>query len=476
MGTKKSGKISSKSSQGEKSNRSFKISKEPVREGAEEDPHKFEVTQGAQEGGEEAFHAPEELGELPQNYGETMLYLVARDPRWLFTYWEVDWSNYPASKMKKGERKIFLKVYNEAGEEEAALEVKPEVRNWYVPVSTPGEAYAAELGYFDKKDQFVPIVRSRKVTTPSEQLSEEETAEFATVPMHLTFERLIDMIKAKVGSGESLTAALSRTQEAGRRFLFANGAAPEWTEEQKLLLAALLGEELISRSGLSSGEIQEILRKKLEEYLSSESASGLFAKGFPGMELSSLFSGITSWGRSEVSSFGLGGVSSFEVGGISSLGLGGVSSYGVGGVSSAQLGGVSSWGAGVSSLSSGLWGPGVSSLFSGIGASWSGQPFGQQRERGFFMHVNAEVIFYGGTDPEAKVWIDGQEIKLQPDGSFRYHFRFPDGNYTIPIVAQSPDKVEERSATLAFERCTDRQGEVGHTAQPAELANPIGAK
>lgn len=91
------------------------------------------------------------------------------------------------------------------------------------------------------------------------------------------------------------------------------------------------------------------------------------------------------------------------------------------------------------------------------------------------MHVNAEVIFYGGTHPQAKVRIDGKPVALAPDGSFRYHFVFPDGNYEIPITATSPDGLETRSATLKFERATSRAGDVGHTNQPP-LAAPMGAK
>ena len=120
--------------------------------------------------------------------------------------------------------------------------------------------------------------------------------------------------------------------------------------------------------------------------------------------------------------------------------------------------------------------PGVSSLYSGIGASWSAQPFSVRSERGFFMHVNAEIIFYGGTHPDATVWIDGKEIELQPDGTFRYHFKLPDGDFGIPIVAQSPDKVEQRTATLTFVRGTARVGKVDDTAQPATLAPLIGKK
>ena len=116
-----------------------------------------------------------------------------------------------------------------------------------------------------------------------------------------------------------------------------------------------------------------------------------------------------------------------------------------------------------------------SSLFSGFGASWSAQPFGYP-EREFFMHVNAEVIFYGGTHPQAKVTIDGRPVQLQPDGTFRYHFKLPDNQFEIPIVAVSPDSVETRSATLYLQRGTTRYGDVGSTPQPEYLTNPMGAR
>ena len=90
------------------------------------------------------------------------------------------------------------------------------------------------------------------------------------------------------------------------------------------------------------------------------------------------------------------------------------------------------------------------------------------------MHVNAEVIFYGGTDPQAKVTIAGRPVQLQPDGTFRYHFKFPDNDFEIPIVAVSPDGVETRSAVLSLRRDTTRYGDVGATAQPEYLGTPMG--
>jgi uncharacterized protein len=92
------------------------------------------------------------------------------------------------------------------------------------------------------------------------------------------------------------------------------------------------------------------------------------------------------------------------------------------------------------------------------------------------MHVNAEVIFYGGTQPGSKVWIDDKPVALNPDGTFRYHFIFPDGRNEIPIVAESPDGQEQRCAVLRFERGTVRLGEVGSTPQPAYLSSPMGRR
>jgi hypothetical protein len=124
-------------------------------------------------------------------------------------------------------------------------------------------------------------------------------------------------------------------------------------------------------------------------------------------------------------------------------------------------------------VSSGQWassaGAWVTSLSSPFGASFGA------KERGFHMHVNAELIIYGGTTPDAKVRIDGNDITLSKDGTFSYHFVFPDGQFHIPIDATSADGVEMRSALLSFLRMTELEGDVRKTGQPV-LDEPIGRK
>jgi len=571
----------------------FQISKEPVVHGSpEENVHKYEATLGESSQGGPGVPAFEDLGPLPSSYGSKSLFLVARDPQWLFCYWDIDWSEYPPSRMRGG--KVLLKVYSADGGEVYCAEVSPEARNWYISAGRGNATYYSELGFVNEAGQWETIARSNETTTPSDGISEQISDTFATVPYHLAFQKMLDMVEPAREQGESLLSALSRIQGEGRKLAFVLGQAPEWTDEQRRVLATLLGNNLEEMLALEPAEIDRLLRQQLKERLYSESASGLLPPGlqaggaslFSGIGFGGLSSWLASWqaamqageisswlsswlGGAEIEAFASwlaswpgaaesrsisswlaswpgaaapssalsswmaswpvaqsAGLSSWlaswpgaaqsefwsswlsswsvAVGASENLqsswlsswqaaakgesfwsswlsswsGAAGISSYSSSYLSSwlaswpGAAGGESSfWSSWLSSWAGGLGG--ASGAFSsGLGASWSAQPFGKPRE--FFMHVNAEVIFYGGTHPDAKVWIDDKPVKLNPDGTFRHHFIFPDGTYEIPIVAQSPDGVEQRSATLRLERGTARRGVVGATPQPAFLTEPMG--
>lgn len=559
----------------------------------------------------------EDLGTLPTGYGE--MFLIARDPHWLFTYWDFDYSKFPTA------IKLFLEVY-QGNELESTIDINEIARNWYIPVSAAASEYSVIFGYRDANDERTVVDKAGPARTPPESISPNWDTDFATVPFHLSFNFLLDVISSARTQGQPLAESLARLQQAA---IGSSEGVSSWGGEQVKVLETLLGKDFLSRLfSMSSQEVIEFLHAEMSGRLDSESASELLAKGRLAAMLapgeSSLFSGsIREFVRQELSSAGVSSFGGAEVGGVSSelgalasevfaggsetlaswqvgvssiiskweralvsLGLGSevlaswqaglseiaasfsgaISSYGLSseslaswqsgvseifakwesvlssyGVSSQMLASwetglgeiTSSWGALVSSYSlssevlsswekafssysgssysfgsafaseqlsswglsswnlsslgalefglsswSGLeFGPSSwsqlvseSSLFSEFGASWSAQPFGG---REFFMHVNAEVIFYGGTDPQAKVTIAGRSVQLQPDGTFRYHFVFPDNDFEIPIVAVSPDGVETRSAVLFLKRDTDRYGDVGATAQP-ELGTPMG--
>ncbi len=74
--------------------------------------------------------------------------------------------------------------------------------------------------------------------------------------------------------------------------------------------------------------------------------------------------------------------------------------------------------------------------------------------RGFHFEIDAELIVYGATEPNAKVTLQGEHVQLRPDGTFTVRFALPDSRQIIPAVAASHDGIEERTIVLAVERNT----------------------
>ncbi len=103
----------------------------------------------------------------------------------------------------------------------------------------------------------------------------------------------------------------------------------------------------------------------------------------------------------------------------------------------------------------------VSSAFGGV-----------ERRRGFWFNINAELIIYGATEPDAEVTIGGRKIKLRRDGTFSYRFSLPDGEYRLPAVAISADGEDQRQAELRFVRQTAYHGEVSAHPQDPQLKPP----
>ncbi len=550
--------MSRKNGGGTKKKTGFKLRETPAAQSQTEEPSPTSSP-------ESAPAEIDQLGELPQSYGSDTIFLVAQEPHWLFTYWDIDISRHPGGK-------TFLRVYENESIVEAEIEVPFETRNWYIPVKQAGSKYTVEIGY-NRGAVWNVIARSYTIETPSDRLSESDQFKYATIPLHLSFQKLMEKIHEAVKSGETLIGALSRLQMEGK--LFASSPTSGISLEQRLVLEALLGRKFLEEmasGGLSSQEIENRVRKHLEERLTSPEALSSFPREQWGEIESNLFGALTamssetvsSWSPSELSSWAAAVLSSWTAAGESSAGWSGEalsswsqaaqSSWGAGALSSWLQGAESSWAqaaisswlqggesswaqAAISSWLKGAessWAQGaisswlqgaqsswaqaaISSWFQGAESSWAQAAIsswlqGAQSSwaqaavsswgsaavtswaesavtswssasewvssfaapRSFFMHVNAEVIFYGGTDPRAKVTIDGKPITLNPDGTFRYHFIFPDGVYEIPIVAVSPDGVESRSAILRFERGTQKAGKVGDTSQPS-LPPPMGS-
>jgi len=57
------------------------------------------------------------------------------------------------------------------------------------------------------------------------------------------------------------------------------------------------------------------------------------------------------------------------------------------------------------------------------------------RDKDFRLTVNADLIIYGATEPDASVTVQGKEVELRQDGTFSIRFSLPDGTQVIPVRA-----------------------------------------
>ena len=406
----------------------------------------------------------DDLGDLPGGYGGADIFVVAQEPHWLFCYWD------PALTSGSSDQVFLRHSRRGTAEREGEASVPAGTNSWYLAVREADAAYEVELGVY-RGGRWETLTRSGAVLTPRDSLAGLDEPVFANMPFHLTFQQLVEKLRGQMREGESLAQTLARLQESGELPVGALSPA------QRLAFDALLDSQLGS---LTSGDLGRSLSSPGASLFSGgfapsswggaaswSEAPGGFSSGFlallglVGASWSSgaMSSALSSWAAAALSSWSSSALASWSSAALSSW-----SSSALSGLSSSSLSGLSS--AALSSWGQSSWGP---------GASWSAQPFSRPAERGFFMHVNAEVIFYGGTHPDAKVTVGGREIPLRPDGSFHFHFVFPDGEFEIPVVATSPDGKETRSAVLRFERATAREGDVGSTAQPP-LGAPMGKK
>jgi hypothetical protein len=329
--------------------------------------------------------AYEFLGYLPESYGTRKLFLVPRDPRILFAYWDLSPVQYQEAARVAKDGKIFLEIYVPGEGRVQQVHIWDNHKNWYLQVNRPDTAFVAQICYYRQDGGMEVMARSGEVRTPRDTLSPNTDARFVTLPFHITFHEMREAIAAMALPDEEIGDTLGRLQESDQPVPFQVKVSHDLTaRENDEIIGQINGDE-VRRRMVGSFEITEILRKRFETALSSG-----------------------QWNSSA----------------------------------------------------------GVSSISSPFGASFG-------RERGFRMHVNAELIIYGGTEPNAKVRIDGHDIVLGPDGTFSYHFVFPDGRFHVPIEAHSADGVEKRSALLSFLRMTELEGDVRYTAQPP-IDEPIG--
>jgi hypothetical protein len=324
-------------------------------------------------------HFAEAATPLPESYGTGRLFLTARDPHWLYAHWDFTREEQFRHNARSVDRHLVLRVHPATQPDQTIGEyhVHPESKHWFVHVEQAGESYSAELGYYQPGRKWKSLTASTPQRTPPNNISADASVEFATLPLELSFETMLALLRETTDSVPEENIGLARAIESIRTstredFPEAMRIA-DWTAEQEAaleqILAATQAGAALPSSQDSAGEV------------------GVADTEFSYPEAPSSY------------------VSSF---------------------------------------------------------------FGGEMPADFWLNINAELIVYGATQPGAHVSLAGKEIPLRPDGSFRFHFALPDGNFALPITASSASGPDTRGAELKFSRATELRGAVG--APPPEPA------
>lgn len=453
----------------------------------------------------------DDLGPLPRSYGGNSIFLVAQDPNWLFTYWDIDISRHPGGP-------CHLRVESGGSTIEREIEVSFETRNWYIPVNSSGESYVVEIGFYRSK-QWNVIGRSSPVVTPRNRISESTQFDFATIPLHLSFNQLV----------QSIERSFTGERKAGAGHIHSGGAQAQRAkvfpleEKERGILTALLGSafmENLSSMSMSSEELHAAIRHILNERLGSGELAETIARLQLGQAESSLFSAFsqlkqeltssswnaTSAGLLERVSFGLtswvaAALSSWSGSAESSSGTAVQSSWNAAAQSSWSAAAQSSWSSAAETFASGpvssSWNAGMETSASGLSASWNtlsswlestsaswsnavlsswsqaglssleqlasswenaSSSWGASENASSFSNAvptefstDTRISVSGRTHPQASIQIDGCHVPVRSDGSFEHQIVLGPGRKEVPILTSVPGGGRPQTSTILLQ-------------------------
>lgn len=120
-------------------------------------------------------------GELPQGYGEDNITLMMRDPYMAYAYWEMTPERIEREKKWFGwDSKLCVRLYDVTGihfDGRNALgffdqEVYERIGNWYFDLGRPSHSFCADLGLLAPSGRFLTLSRSNYITMPRDGVSD----------------------------------------------------------------------------------------------------------------------------------------------------------------------------------------------------------------------------------------------------------------------------------------------------------------
>lgn len=361
---------------------------------------------------------------LPESYDTGRLLLTARDPHALYLHWDV--SANPQKRINGFEQpsQLFVRLHAQGASPPPITEipVPGTARDWFIHAPSASAQYVAELGYYESAQGWRVIGTSNSAQTPPEAVAEEKSVQFATFSIDLPLAP-----RSASKPGETLRADEPPPEPASQTPFSAIEALIRSAQMPPPAPLAMQEGEPAAAAASKPGEGKAPMAavpqdpRALEWTLEQE------------QELTELI------GWTPLKSDWPGSAEIPEVlrGRQVALAL-------------PEL---------VTPVS-----PEVRPISSPAGGE-------MPVEHGFWLNVNAELVLYGATEPNARVALAGKLVRLRPDGTFSFRFALPDGRFELPLNATSAQG-EVRHVSLSFTRATAYQGQVGAHPQDPALNKP----
>jgi len=341
--------------------------------------------------------------ELPLLPSKTQCVLMARDPNFIYAYWNYSQADLDQVRNKlrfeSDESQLVLRIYDitlvnfngKNANHTWDLDVGFTAKNWYVHVWQDNAAYCSELGLRSHENRFIPLVRSNTVCTPPKSTSKRDDLVWQDIKIHKESQPYVkEDIKQSSKQYQSFVQQhagkkLSKVKHPRKQRKFY--LSPEEIRAYYMKLFHQVSKK--SRSKIKVSSMADILRARL--------------KGRPWQRVVPIIS------KPDL-------IKGFHLG--SSMTL-------------------------VESK------PGASELLSAHAGSASE---GRLNKRKFFFEIWTELFVYGRTESDATVLLNQKGIQLNPDGTFTLRYQLPDGEIPLKFIAQSSDGVEQRHIHTGVER------------------------
>jgi ABC-type phosphate transport system substrate-binding protein len=136
---------------------------------------------------EDLVDVDDNLPDLPSGYDESRIVLMARDPQWGYTYWDVP-DDCRQALRNQGGQQLALRLYDvtDLGNTQNPHSLQQYscdemARDWYLPIPVSDREYITEIGYLTATGAWLLLARSNTVRIPPVYPSDWIDDQFITV-------------------------------------------------------------------------------------------------------------------------------------------------------------------------------------------------------------------------------------------------------------------------------------------------------